>query len=214
MSFKDLCNLIPKKKLDHGSHDDPNQGVCLMEAVAFIAGEEHTDNPKCACPVLTEKAIEFNDSVNDKERQRAIPAIPFLVGSATGSKKLMFKRARLAMQLVLQYAAKYANNANDTLLSKLATQAFKDLASREVLTRQAAEELETLLSNEEAGELVTFDDYDVWDLQEALSQLTTHWDSKNGVDHNVYESVMNLMTHNNVEDFPTALTAVASVRAS
>jgi hypothetical protein len=39
--------------LSHGSHDRREDGMCLMEAVAFLAGERHSDRPVCACPVLS-----------------------------------------------------------------------------------------------------------------------------------------------------------------
>jgi len=34
-----------------GSHDDGN-GKCGLEAVAWLAGEEHSDHPACVSPVL------------------------------------------------------------------------------------------------------------------------------------------------------------------
>jgi hypothetical protein len=39
--------------LAHGAHDRREQGVCLMEAVAWWAGKEHTDHPPCVSPVAS-----------------------------------------------------------------------------------------------------------------------------------------------------------------
>lgn len=49
-------------KLSYGSHDNPQQGMCVMECVAYIAGEEHTDAPKCADVHLSSLALAFLDA--------------------------------------------------------------------------------------------------------------------------------------------------------
>ena len=105
LQLKELQELIPDGQLARGAHDiDPYQntpeGVCLMEAVAWVSGERHTDHPPCACPVLTNLGIEINDSLNDTDRQRLIPAIPALVGSNSGSRRTYFKRAVRAGTLI------------------------------------------------------------------------------------------------------------------
>ena len=38
--------------LKHGSHTTFAQGLCAMEAVAWLAGEKHSDRPSCTCPVI------------------------------------------------------------------------------------------------------------------------------------------------------------------
>ena len=38
--------------LDSGSHDRRTDGVCVMEAVAWWAGEDHSDRPECVSPVI------------------------------------------------------------------------------------------------------------------------------------------------------------------
>jgi hypothetical protein len=47
--------------LSFGSHKTREKGMCLMEAVALLAGEEHSDFPECACPVLAAYARGIND---------------------------------------------------------------------------------------------------------------------------------------------------------
>jgi hypothetical protein len=52
--------------LSHGSHDRREDGMCLMEAVAFLAGERHSDRgatqrPPCvrlSCAVCIRTAFE------------------------------------------------------------------------------------------------------------------------------------------------------------
>jgi len=36
-----------------------------MEAVAYLAGEPHTDHPACACPVLTAYGVRLNDAMGE-----------------------------------------------------------------------------------------------------------------------------------------------------
>lgn len=67
--------------LDAGSHPEDGRG-CVMEWTARFAGEKVTDHPTCTSPVLTAFAIRFNDGLPDDERQRLIPFIPRLVGTA------------------------------------------------------------------------------------------------------------------------------------
>jgi hypothetical protein len=47
--------------LSFGSHKTREKGMCTMEAVAFLAGEEHSDRPQCTCPVLAAYARTLND---------------------------------------------------------------------------------------------------------------------------------------------------------
>jgi hypothetical protein len=47
--------------LSFGKHASREAGMCTMEAVAFLAGEPHTDHPKCACPILAAYARILND---------------------------------------------------------------------------------------------------------------------------------------------------------
>jgi hypothetical protein len=67
--------------LEKGKHDSPEEGMCLMEAVAFIAGEEFTDRPECVSPVLAEFGRTLNDFLSDDARQQLIPLIPKLIGT-------------------------------------------------------------------------------------------------------------------------------------
>ena len=43
MTDIDLDGIV----LDKGAHDTREDGVCVMEAVAWYAGEDHSDAPAC-----------------------------------------------------------------------------------------------------------------------------------------------------------------------
>jgi hypothetical protein len=68
-------------KLLKGNHKGPTQGACVLEAVAYIAGEEWSDHPKCACPVIAAFARRLNDRMTNEERVALVPLIPLLAGS-------------------------------------------------------------------------------------------------------------------------------------
>jgi len=78
--------------LSRGPHRDRTDGVCLMEAVAWMAGEPHTDQPACVDPALAAFGRVLNDRLRDDERQHLLPLIPLLVGTAR-SRALSVRRA-------------------------------------------------------------------------------------------------------------------------
>jgi hypothetical protein len=67
--------------LEKGKHSDPSDGMCLLEAVALMAGEPFTDHPACVSPVLAEFGRTLNDALPDDQRQLLAPLIPLLVGT-------------------------------------------------------------------------------------------------------------------------------------
>jgi hypothetical protein len=95
----DLETLV----LLRGAHP-PNDGLCLMEAVAYIAGEPHSDRPQCACPVLGAFGRHMNDGMDDAGRQALKPHIPRLVGSRS-TRAVELKRGWLAADWLVHTAA-------------------------------------------------------------------------------------------------------------
>ena len=74
--------LIDTIVLRHGAHQRPEDGTCLLEAVAWIAGEPHSDHPDCVCPALAAFGRAWNDALDDEARNRILkPFIPRLVGT-------------------------------------------------------------------------------------------------------------------------------------
>jgi hypothetical protein len=74
--------VLSELHLDTSSHSTRDDGVCLLEAVAWFAGEKHTDRPSCVSPVLRDFGISLNDRFPDDKRQLLVPLIPELVGTA------------------------------------------------------------------------------------------------------------------------------------
>jgi len=81
--------------LKRGAHDEQSQEMCIMEAVAFVAGEPWSDSPQCASPVIAAFLRSYNDSVSDDVRQTLKQYIPRLIGTR-GSELLEEKRSLIA----------------------------------------------------------------------------------------------------------------------
>ena len=84
--------------LTSGEHATPEEGMCLMEAVAFLAGEAHSDRPECACPVITAYGWNLDLWMGKGEQGDALraqylaPLVSKLVGTRSTS-EVSLKRA-------------------------------------------------------------------------------------------------------------------------
>src|SRR6185312_5871622 len=72
-------------QLKNGVHSAASKEMCIMEAVAYVAGEPWSDHPACACPVIAAFLRSYNDSVSDEVRQTLKPFIPRLVGTKSSA---------------------------------------------------------------------------------------------------------------------------------
>ena len=77
-----------------GGHD-PGEQMCVMEAVAFVAGEPWSDHPECASKVIGAFMRRWNDTLPDEQRQMLKPYIPRLVGTAA-SDEVELRRSWMA----------------------------------------------------------------------------------------------------------------------
>src|SRR5688572_12591969 len=93
-----------------GNHGAREQGVCVMEAVAWLAGEPHSDRPKCACPVISAFARRLNDTVDDADRQRLREFIPALVNSKA-TREVEIRRGFVAADHTVRIIAPLALDA-------------------------------------------------------------------------------------------------------
>ncbi len=78
----DRLAQVQAMELSSGGHGNMSEGMCVMEAVSFVAGEPWTDSPQCACPVIATFLRNWNDSLPDDERNDLLKdLIPRLVGT-------------------------------------------------------------------------------------------------------------------------------------
>ncbi|GAB4153224.1 MAG: hypothetical protein Fur0037_22050 [Planctomycetota bacterium] len=78
-----MDRLKDRHPLKRGAHPTRDDGMCAMETVAWLAGEEHSDEPRCACPVIAAFVRAFNDALpSDSARSRYLRAfVPRIVNS-------------------------------------------------------------------------------------------------------------------------------------
>ena len=58
--------------LGQGAHGGIDQGACMMEAAAWVAGEPWSDHPSCVSPVIGQFCRSWNDALNDEDRHRLL----------------------------------------------------------------------------------------------------------------------------------------------
>src|SRR5581483_7404776 len=90
---------LEKLVLRHGSHNPAAKGTppeqveaCVMEMVAYLAGESWSDKPKCACPVITAAMITMNDRISSDERRSRVMRPLIRVVTGTRSTKAVEKK--------------------------------------------------------------------------------------------------------------------------
>ena len=88
--------------LQQGKHE-PDSTFCVMEAVAFVAGEPWSDHPECACPIISSFLRSWNDSLpSDAERDRLLkPLIPKLVNTRR-TKEIELSRGLMAADWLIR----------------------------------------------------------------------------------------------------------------
>jgi hypothetical protein len=68
-------------KLAAGKHDEPADGVCVMELASMIAGEPFSDHPRSVCPVIGAFLRAYNDAVDDRRRQDLYELAALAIGT-------------------------------------------------------------------------------------------------------------------------------------
>lgn len=73
---------VKSLSLARGKHSDRSSGLCVMEAVAWVAGEPHSDRPLCTSQLIGAFCRSWNDAMSDDDRNEFLkPLIPHLIGT-------------------------------------------------------------------------------------------------------------------------------------
>ena len=88
--------------LDWGAHRRPQDGMCVMEAVSFLAGEPFSDHPERVSRVVGAFLRRWNDELGDAERQALKRYLPPLAGTGAGDEE---KQAWLAADWLVRELA-------------------------------------------------------------------------------------------------------------
>jgi hypothetical protein len=134
--------------LTAGRHALPADGLCAMELTALLAGETHSDNPRCASPMLSAYIRRLNDNMPDDERQRLALVAPRLIGTAGSEAEEVERAVSLAWHAVrvfapaaLRASSRSKRRAATALALERQTDLFKAMEKtkrvRDALPRQA-----------------------------------------------------------------------------
>ena len=81
--------------------------LCVMSFVAYLAGDCHTDRPRCASPVIRSMAVLINDQMPPATRQRLTVFAPRIIGTDDGLDDVRVKiLARAVFKEILPRAAR------------------------------------------------------------------------------------------------------------
>jgi hypothetical protein len=89
-----------------GKHNDRSDGLCVMEAAAWVAGEPHSDHPHCVCPVIGAFLRNWNDAITDDETRTQLlrPLIPVVLNTRS-TKEIELQRSYLALDWLARVQA-------------------------------------------------------------------------------------------------------------
>jgi hypothetical protein len=116
-----MLELLSLVKIGHSSHSSREEGMCVMEAVAYITGDEHSDHPVCVAPSVTNCMIELNDSFEDEDRQRLKEYAPRVIGTFWNGRGGVFPEEKAyndAFEMAIQgeeLDPAYAENPDESL---------------------------------------------------------------------------------------------------
>ena len=129
--------------LTHGSHHTRADGLCLMEAVAMLGGEDHTAAPGCACPVLSAFGRRLNDEMGigaqgDVLRAKYLSDLaPRLVGTRS-TPEVELRRALVFADGAVRVLAPLAMEAAGRVAAADALRALSPVIDRDTADRAAA----------------------------------------------------------------------------
>ncbi|PQZ82100.1 hypothetical protein CQ031_01400 [Microbacterium sp. MYb40] len=117
--------------LAKGAHSNPEEGMCLLEAASFVAGEAFSDTPQCVSPVLGSFGRALNDALPTDKRQELVPLIPRIIGTRGDGKDE--RRSYLALDwLIRTHLPTFLDLAIPDEATKIrALQPITDLATAE-----------------------------------------------------------------------------------
>ena len=93
MNIQEQQALIESTILTVGKHESREKGVCVMELVAWLAGESHTDFPECVDRGISRVLQKFNDRMNLTDRNKYLKPLLLKVIGSNASLEIRIKRA-------------------------------------------------------------------------------------------------------------------------
>ena len=75
---------LERVTLKKGAHSGPDSGMCVMEAVSILAGEDFGDSPSCTSPIIATFLRSWNDALPDADRQQLKRHVMAVIGTNRG----------------------------------------------------------------------------------------------------------------------------------
>ncbi len=141
--------------LRSGGHVTREEGVCAMEALAWLAGENHSAYPSCACPVLGAFMRSWNDNLPDDEsRVRLLrPLLPLLLNTKS-TPTVQSQRSWMALDwLAREQAPAWLSLRDDLKAHAVALRGLKPITD----SQSAKDAQETLNAAGEAARAAAWD---------------------------------------------------------
>lgn len=89
-----------------GEHNSREEGMCIMEAVAYVAGEPHSDRPECACPVISMFMRTWNDGLETGEdRSRLLSQFVFRLPGTKSTPEIELRRGEMCLDWLVRETA-------------------------------------------------------------------------------------------------------------
>jgi len=96
-------------ELEYGTHTSFDDGMCAMEAVAWLAGEECSGLPQCACPIIARAMRRLNDLILNRVIRTELlrPLLVRIVDSRAGD-NVVVRRTFIAADAAVRIFAPLA----------------------------------------------------------------------------------------------------------
>jgi hypothetical protein len=121
---------LKKLVLKNGNHKDRSNGLCVMEAAAWFAGEPHSDSPMCVDPAITSFLQYVNDNAPEDQRQQLKSVVKEIVGTRTDNVEIIHKRIFIVTDFAVRFAAPLALEAAKLDREAAALRALPPIDSR------------------------------------------------------------------------------------
>ena len=103
MSFLRRLEEVERIPLGYGAHTRRADGLCVMEAAAYLAGLPHTDKPSCVCPVISAFLQVWNDGLpDDATRDRLLKPLLTRILDTRSTPEVEEQRGYLALDWLVR----------------------------------------------------------------------------------------------------------------
>jgi hypothetical protein len=86
-------------RLAKGRHEPGGPDLCVMELAALLAGEPHSDYPRCVCPIAAAFLRGYNDNVGDAVRPRLYATAVEVLGSRVDDPAVRRERTARCLEM-------------------------------------------------------------------------------------------------------------------